>query len=195
MTRASKGDKTCTRELVALLADGDRGEAVLRYAGSSAEWLRQAVARKAAGKNVLVSQAVHKKLGTVQAELEGPTPTAIERLLAERASLCWFVANWYEEQFVIADSLSVSQADYFQRRIDRAHRRFLSAVETLARVRKMALPSLMVNIAKNQQVNMVPTRKPGQTPRSLEFSSGGDVVCLECVGVCVGPIDWCRVTH
>jgi hypothetical protein len=38
------------------------------------------------------------------------------------------------------------------------HRRLLSAVETLARVRKMAFPSLLVNIAKNQQVNVGETR-------------------------------------
>ncbi len=60
---------------------------------------------------------------------------------------------------MIADSMSIAQADCFQRRIDRTHRRFLSAVETLARVRKMAVPSLMVNIAKTQQVNVGGTRE------------------------------------
>jgi hypothetical protein len=50
--------------------------------------------------------------------------------------------------------MTIGQADYQQRRIDRAHRRFLSAVETLARVRKLAVPMLQVNVAKNQQINM-----------------------------------------
>jgi hypothetical protein len=159
MRRAAKGDKTSTPELAALLADGERGRATLQCAGSPAEWLRQAVARRAAGKNVLVFQAVHKKLGMVQTELEGPNPTPIERLLAERASLCWFIANYYEEQYVIEDSLTVRLADFYQRRIDRAHRRFLSAVETLARVRRLAVPLLMVNVARNQQVNVGEARE------------------------------------
>ena len=61
--------------------------------------------------------------------------------------------NWYEERFVKASDMSITQADYFQRRIHRAHQRFLSAVETLARVRKLAGPTLQLNIARNQ-VNM-----------------------------------------
>jgi hypothetical protein len=34
--------------------------------------------------------------------------------------------------------------------MDRAHRRYLSAIKTLATVRKLALPVLQVNIAKKQ---------------------------------------------
>ncbi len=61
--------------------------------------------------------------------------------------------------FVNADLMAIPQAEFFPRRIDRAHRRLLSAVETLARVRKLALPSLMVNLAKNQQVNVGDTHE------------------------------------
>ena len=39
---------------------------------------------------------------------------------------------------------------YYQKSIDRAHRRYLSAIKTLATVRKLALPVLQVNIAKKQ---------------------------------------------
>jgi hypothetical protein len=38
--------------------------------------------------------------------------------------------------------------------MDRAHRRYLSALRTLALVRKLALPVLQVNIAGKQQVNV-----------------------------------------
>jgi hypothetical protein len=54
---------------------------------------------------------------------------------------------------VQAKDLTIRQAEFQQRRIDAAHRRFLSAVAALARVRKLALPSLQVNIGTNQ-VNM-----------------------------------------
>ena len=154
LKKAAKGDESCLPQVRALLSDPERGEAMTTYCGSSAEWVRKTIAMKASGGNLLVREAIEKKLDMVRAELEGPNPTPIERLLAERASICWFVVNWYENQYASADSLSFMQADYAQRRIHRAHQRFLSAVESLARVRKMALPSLMVNIAKNQQVNV-----------------------------------------
>jgi hypothetical protein len=40
--------------------------------------------------------------------------------------------------------------NYHQRKIDRAHARLLSAVRTLAQVRKLAVPALQLNIAKKQ---------------------------------------------
>jgi hypothetical protein len=159
LKRAAKGDESCLPEVRAFLADPEHGEITTHYCGSSAEWLRQAVAGKASGGNLLAKEAVLKRIDQVRAELEGPNPTPIERLLAERASLCWQIANWYESSFINTEGMSIGQADYHQRRIDKAHRRFLSAVETLARVRKLALPSLMLNIARNQQVNVGETRE------------------------------------
>ena len=48
---------------------------------------------------------------------------------------------------------TLDQGNYYQERIDRAHRRYLSAIKLLATVRKLAQPSLQVNVA-NQQVNL-----------------------------------------
>ena len=97
LKKAAKGDRSCLPEINALLADGQRGRLITNYNGSSAEWLRQTIAKKASGGDLLVVESIKKKLEMVQAELEGPNPTPIERLLAERASLCWFVVNWYED--------------------------------------------------------------------------------------------------
>ena len=159
LKKAAKGDESCLPQVHALLSDPGRGDIMAAHCGSSAEWLRQTIAKKASGGNLLVKESIKKNLDKVRAELEGPNPTPIEWLLAERASVCWFVVNWYEDRFANTSDMSITQADYFQRRIHRAHQRFLSAVETLARVRKMALPSLMVNIARNQQVNVGENRE------------------------------------
>jgi hypothetical protein len=148
--RARRGDEGCLPELRALLADGERGRQLMNAVGSPAEWLRQTIGRQAGGKNVLVREGILRKLAEVQAELEGPDPTPMERLLAERAALCWFLVNWHERTFENATGLNLIQADFHQRKIDRAHARFLSAVKTLAQVRKLAVPALQVNIAKNQ---------------------------------------------
>jgi hypothetical protein len=69
------------------------------------------------------------------------------------------MANWYEESFQRTNCVSIMQAEYLQDRIDRAHRRFLTSVETLARVRKLAVPILQVNLANNQQINTSATPK------------------------------------
>jgi hypothetical protein len=158
LKKAIKGDERCLPQALALLADPERGEITTEYCGSSAKWIIQAIANKASVGNVLVKEAIKKRISEVRAELEGPDPAPIESLLAERAAICWFIVNWYEDRFVNSVDASITQADYFQRRLDRAHRRFLSAVETLARIRKMALPALMLNIARNQQVNVAEKR-------------------------------------
>jgi hypothetical protein len=133
-----------------LLADGDRGESYREGYGSSAEWLRQSIIRKAAGDCVIAKEAIRQKLDKVRSELEGSNPTPIERLLAERASLCWALVNWYENSSQSIESMSIAQADFHQRKIDKAHARFLSAIRTLAQVRKLALPALQLNLARNQ---------------------------------------------
>jgi hypothetical protein len=150
LKRASQGDRSCLPAIRALLADGDRGRDYLEGDGSSAEWLKQTIVQKAAVDNVMAQKAIIQKLESIKAELAGPDPTPIGRLLAERTSLCWALVNWYENSIQSADGMSIAQADYHQRKIDKAHTRFLSAVRTLAQVRKLALPTLQLNIARNQ---------------------------------------------
>ncbi len=67
---------------------------------SSAEWLRRSLVEKSCGKNILIQEAIVQKLDNLKAELEGSNPTPIERLLAERASICWFIVNRYENAHV-----------------------------------------------------------------------------------------------
>jgi hypothetical protein len=157
LKRAGEGDRGCLSEVWALLAHPDDGPDYRKGFGSSAEWLRQSIIRKSAGKNVLGQEAIDQELDRIRSELEGPNPTPIERLLAERASLCWFIVHWYENAYANASGWNISQADLQHRKIDKAHARFLSAVRTLAQVRKLALPTLQVNIATNQ-VNVAETR-------------------------------------
>jgi hypothetical protein len=156
-SRAKKGDESCLPQVRALLNDGEYGRSLRESAGSSAEWLRRSLIQKAAAKNVLIREAINQKLDGLQAELEGPNPTPIERLLAERASLCWFILHRYEDSYVNSTGWSIHQANLQQRKIDKAHAPFVSALLTLARVRKLAVPTLQVNVARNQ-VNVAETR-------------------------------------
>jgi hypothetical protein len=157
LKRASQGDQDCLPAVRALFADGDRGRHYLDSYGASAEWLKSSIIEKATGNHVAAREAIAQKIDFVRAELAGPNPTPIERLLAERAALCWMLVNWHENSIESGGSMSVAQANYFQSRLDKAHSRFLSAIRTLAQVRKLALPTLQLNIARNQ-VNVAETR-------------------------------------
>jgi hypothetical protein len=148
--RAMSGDLTSIPAVQALLAEGRLGQALVDSVGSPAVWLRQSLIEQASGGIVLAQEAIRRKIDAIQAELEGESPTPIERLLAERASLCWFIAYWYENISVNTDGWSVQQVELQQRKIDRAHGRYLTALRALAQVRKLAVPALQVNIAKTQ---------------------------------------------
>jgi hypothetical protein len=106
----------------------------------------------AAGKNFAFKEALLRKLELLRAELAGPDSSPVEKALADRAATCWLYLHDLEVRFVQAKELTINQADYQQRALDRAHKRYLTALKALAQVRRLALPALQVNIA-HKQVN------------------------------------------
>ena len=107
------------------------------------------------GDNLLFRDGIQRELEALKERLAGPQCSPLEELLVERVAACWLQVQWadYRGENVAKEDLTFAQADYRQRRQDRAHRRLLSAIKTLATVRKLALPALQVNIA-DQQVNV-----------------------------------------
>ena len=95
-------------------------------------------------------ESITRKLELLRDELAGPNPTAVERLLVDRIVSCWLQLHLVEMRFTQLKNLSIGLGEYWQDRIDRSQRRYLSAIKTLATVRKLALPVLQVNIAKRQ---------------------------------------------
>lgn len=148
--RARDGDRSTLPQLRALLADPVRGRWYVDHHGSPPEWLYCAAESNIAGDDLVIREAFRRKLDEVRDELAGPDPTPMERLLADRAAWCWAEVNIRQSAYENSDNLSIRQAEFHQRRIDAAHRRFLSAIKTLATVRKLALPALRINVAQNQ---------------------------------------------
>lgn len=118
--------------------------------GDLARQAERSLIDKAAGKNLAFKEGLLRKTELLRRELAGPTPTAMEKLLVERVVTCWLHLHDVQIRFVQSQDLSIAQADYQQRALDRCHRRYLSALKTLALVRKLALPVLQVNIAEKQ---------------------------------------------
>lgn len=152
--RAQAGDESTLPVLRQML----ESDSFMDLAGNLATKFEDTVIGNAAGKDLLFKEAIARKLSQIRKEMAGENPTPLERLLADRIALCWLSLHDAEIRFAQAKDLTMKQAAFWQERIDRAHRRYLTAIKTLATIRKLALPVVQVNIAKRQ------TNIAGATP-------------------------------
>jgi hypothetical protein len=146
LERAQKGDESTLPVLREML----KKPHWLETCGNLAKHVENAVIRKYAAKDLAVGEGLRNKIESLCAELAGPNPSPMERLLAERIAACWLHLYNLEMTYASRDSVSLDLGIYFQKCIDRAHKRYLFAIKTLATVRKLALPVLQVNIAEKQ---------------------------------------------
>jgi hypothetical protein len=146
LVRAQAGDEATLPELKKLI----EADAFTEMVGNLAAQYETTLIGNAAGKNLIFKEATARKLKVMREELAGEKASALERLLVERIVLCWLSLYDVEIRFAQMKDLTIPQATYWQERIDRAHRRYLTAIKALATVRKLALPALQVNIAKKQ---------------------------------------------
>lgn len=90
-------------------------------------------------------------------DLARPSDGELERLLVQQVVVAWLHLGYIEYQYsamTTETGLTMKRAEYWERRLSAAQRRYLRATETLARVRRLQLPAVQVNIG-NQQVNQV----------------------------------------
>jgi hypothetical protein len=161
------------RLLVAQLHEGDeeaprRIRRALEETPDSAQILSNIVAKRAerifvkklCDDDLLLKEALSLQLETMRKEVAGPDPSPLERLLAERVVACWLQLQHAES--ACAANLgkpTTSQSEYHERRLDRVHRRYLSAIRSLAQVRKLLTPAVtQINLAQ-QQVNVATERQ------------------------------------
>jgi hypothetical protein len=165
--RAARGDETCYGQVLALLDDPERGPVLVDGIGSLANVVRIKLVANIAGKDILLQEALHERLRRMSDALLGDGQSPIEAVLVERAVVCWLLVWRYEHVAVDVHKMPIIQADFQQRLITAAHNRLNSALKTLAQVRKLALPSLQLNIGENQ-VNVA-----GIGPTSAEDARAG----------------------
>ena len=93
--------------------------------------------------------AIEKQTEAVRDGLGYQGAPQLEQLLINHTVLCWLRLQDVESSYSYAmqASLPLSQADYWDRHLSAAQRRYLRAIETLARVRRLLNPTLQVNIA------------------------------------------------
>ncbi|MCE5239797.1 hypothetical protein LLH23_15120 [bacterium] len=170
--RAAQGDESA----MPAIREAMRG--LWDQVGDVAKQTLRTVLEKYYGQDLVFREGVERRLKSMTAELAGADPSPLELLLADRIAVCWLHMQYAEAIYAQnLKDLNVHWAEHYQRRIDRAHRRFLSAIKTLATVRKLALPVLQVNIG-DKQVNIAGANTPqasGTAPRVV----GGEEAATE----------------
>ena len=152
LARAQGGDASTLPALRRML---QVPSAVELFGGELARQAERSLVEAAAGKDLAFKEALLRKLELLRAELGGPNPAPVERLLVERIVACWLQVQDADVRYAQAKGLSIEWYEYYQRRMDRAHKRYLSALKALALVRKLALPVLVAQVnVGGQQVNI-----------------------------------------
>lgn len=161
-TKPARTDET--KRLLALIERAEAGDATALPAlretlalPGYADALGGDLARRAAdrfldalcGKHLAAREATATKMAQLRAELAGANPSAVERLLADRAVLCWFHVHQLELTYASKESMTLALAQHYQKCIDRAHRRYLTSLKALAEVRKLNV-TIQLNIARRQ---------------------------------------------
>jgi hypothetical protein len=138
LKRAEQGDRSVLPELrEALNADAN----LWQHYGDLAAQAEAALILLAAGKNLLLAESLQRKLRALKDELGGESPSPLERLLVERTTATWLQVSYFDGLLAQAKGASEAQAKMLQRQQDAAHRRHLTAVKTLATVRKLLRPT------------------------------------------------------
>ena len=160
--RANRGDK---QALVKLVKHYDEHPELWMEVGDMASHIVLTTISSMVGNSLALRECLLRRVRKIKEEAAGANPSPLEVLLAERVAVCWIQLQHAEA--VLSNNGSIAQADFWQRRLDRAHRRFLSAVKALAVIRRLQLPAVQVNIG-DKQVNVV---AQGRKPPVLDAAS------------------------
>jgi hypothetical protein len=99
--------------------------------------------------------AVRRQAEQMARELGAEQASPLERLLIDQVVIAWLrwqSVEWtYQRNF--EQSITLTKAFYLEKRLTAAHRRYLQAIESLARVRRLlARAPVQINIAQQQVV-------------------------------------------
>jgi hypothetical protein len=103
--------------------------------------------------DLAAKELIRCQLEALREQIAGKNSSALERLLSERVVLTWLEVQLFEALYAQnMRTLTIPQAEHYQKRLDRAHRRHLSAIRALAQIRKLFKGGAItqINIADKQ---------------------------------------------
>ena len=153
-TNTEKPKKDDVKALRALL---DKHPDLWRSGGDLAIQTQQLIL-SADGMSAASREFTRAALDAMRQGLDYSTSPMLEQMLIEQVLLAWLRLNVWEYKYtgMNEQGMSLPVAEFWEKRVSAAQRRYLRAVETLARVRKITRATLQVNIAEagSQQVNV-----------------------------------------
>jgi hypothetical protein len=152
VAQAQDGDEEALRHVGKILQEVPDLAQILSDLARDAE---RAFIERTSGGDPLIKKALLVQLENMRQEVAGTAAPPLERLLAERIVACWLQLHYAELLYVQnLPDFAQEQDEYYQKRLDRLNRRYLSAIRSLAQVRKLLKPSVaQVNIGE-KQINM-----------------------------------------
>jgi CRP-like cAMP-binding protein len=103
--------------------------------------------------DLAAKELIRCQLEAMREQIAGNNSPPLERLLSERVVLTWLELQLFEALYAKnMPKLTIAQAEHHQKRLDRAHRRHLSAIGALAQIRKLLKGTAItqINIADKQ---------------------------------------------
>jgi hypothetical protein len=98
------------------------------------------------------TEFVSVRLAEMRFQLAPPGSSEAEKLLADRAALCWLHLELleYESARLYYQEIDSPKSEIIDRRLAKAQARFSQALLALAKVRRLAIPAVQINVARNQ---------------------------------------------
>jgi len=146
--RAQEGDRTALPVIREHLASKpDNYWTLMDYA----RVIQKGQIKSYTGSGLYVQEVMNHVVDRLRKDLRGENPSPLESLLVERIISCYLYVNYAENEYsdAAANGARLEVAEYMQKRLDHAHKRYLSAIKALAQVRKMG-PAIQINIARKQ---------------------------------------------
>lgn len=100
-----------------------------------------------------MKRSMQSGLAAMADELAQPDDGPLESLIIRQIVGAWVRLAYTEYAYngaLVAGNQTLAQADFWERRLTAAERRYLRSCETLARVRRLGVPAVQVNIAERQ---------------------------------------------
>ncbi len=146
---AEKGTKKAIPEIRKILEESP--ELAWRYMTLAKLAERLFINKMSKDKDLAAKELMEYQLAAMREEIAGENPSPLERLLVERVVATWLQIQLFESIYAssLYQNMTIAQGNYYQKRLDQTYRRHLSAIRTLAQIRKLA-PAVQINIAEKQ---------------------------------------------
>jgi hypothetical protein len=133
LARAGGGDQSALPRLRALLDETGLWERLGDLAAhAELSWIGHV-----SGTDLALKEMLARKLGALKAELGGPSPSPLERLLVDRIAINWLMVGHADLEAAGTKDGDPRRADLALKRQTQAELRYATAIKALATVRRL----------------------------------------------------------